>query len=366
MNNQKTPAALARRAATDEDYRRLGLRRSTVEPWEDGARTDNAPNTYEWWYFDAHLDGGGKLVVIWMNKLLAEQDKPLEPWFRFDLELPDGRKFSTLEKFPADSWAASPDGLDVGIAGNTLRGDLDELRISAASAGATVEVTMTPKVRAWRPETGHFYFGGGRDKLFAWLPAMPIGQVEVTYSVDGESTTVSGVGYHDHQWGNEPLPAIINDWYWGRGEAGPYSVIAFFITAAASYGYGTLPIFFLARHDEIVAADADKVRFETENVYTDEYTGKPVAGTHRYRYTDGDDEYIVEFVRDRDITQRRMIDDLTPERRKRAEDEGFNGAYIRFTGTLTIEKLHAGETVESFSEPSAIWELMYFGAPHAG
>jgi hypothetical protein len=65
-------------ANAPEDYERLGLT-STIEPWEDGARTDNSAGTYEWWYFDAHLTDGAKLVVAFMNKDIAEPQKPLSP-----------------------------------------------------------------------------------------------------------------------------------------------------------------------------------------------------------------------------------------------------------------------------------------------
>jgi hypothetical protein len=39
---------------------------------------------------------------------------------------------------------------------------------------------------------------------------------------------------------------------------------------------------------------------------------------------------------------------------------GFDGAYLRFVGDLTIERWTHGEMVESHSD-EAIWELMYFG-----
>jgi hypothetical protein len=58
--SEATSAAVI--AADEADYRRLGITRGLVEPWEDGARTDNRRGTYEWWYFDAHLDDGAKLV----------------------------------------------------------------------------------------------------------------------------------------------------------------------------------------------------------------------------------------------------------------------------------------------------------------
>ena len=39
---------------------------------------------------------------------------------------------------------------------------------------------------------------------------------------------------------------------------------------------------------------------------------------------------------------------------------GFDGGYLRFEGTATIEKLEDGKIVEKVSDP-AVWELMYFG-----
>ena len=40
---------------------------------------------------------------------------------------------------------------------------------------------------------------------------------------------------------------------------------------------------------------------------------------------------------------------------------GFDGSYLRFEGSATIEKLENGKVVESVTEESAVWELMYFG-----
>jgi hypothetical protein len=39
---------------------------------------------------------------------------------------------------------------------------------------------------------------------------------------------------------------------------------------------------------------------------------------------------------------------------------GFDGGYLRFEGTATIERIVEGEVAESASDP-AVWELMYFG-----
>ena len=83
------------------DYARFGLDPTTIALWEDGARTDNRPGTYEWWYFDAHLDDGAKLVVVFQNKDAVNPDQPLSPLLRLSLDLPDGRSFEKLISLPA-------------------------------------------------------------------------------------------------------------------------------------------------------------------------------------------------------------------------------------------------------------------------
>ena len=71
MSQRPVPTRLAVMANSSEDYARLGLSPTSIEPWEDGARTDDSAGTYEWWYFDAHLADGAKLVVVFMNKDIA-------------------------------------------------------------------------------------------------------------------------------------------------------------------------------------------------------------------------------------------------------------------------------------------------------
>ena len=40
---------------------------------------------------------------------------------------------------------------------------------------------------------------------------------------------------------------------------------------------------------------------------------------------------------------------------------GFEGSYLRFEGSATIERFENGAVVERVTEESAVWELMYFG-----
>src|SRR6202049_4872647 len=190
-------------------------------------------------------------------------------------------------------------------------------------------------------------FGADRMLEFAWLPAVPQGAVTVTYSVGDEQHQTTGVGYHDHNWGNVGLVKVVHDWYWARGQAGPYSVIASYITSTEEYEFEPIQIFMLARDNVLVGDDPTKVTFEREGVYTDEKTGKPVAATTRYTYRDGEDRYVVAFTRTHDLSVDRMIDTVKGVKRIAAKLAHFDGAYLRFVGDLEISRYQGGDLVET-------------------
>src|ERR1700737_3473051 len=115
---------LAVMANSPADYERLRLSPVSIAAWEDGARTDDSPGTYEWWYFDAHLADGAKLVIAFMNKDIAEPQKALSPLLRINLDLPDGRRFEKLAHFAPWAWSAKRDHADVRLGDNRFIGDL--------------------------------------------------------------------------------------------------------------------------------------------------------------------------------------------------------------------------------------------------
>ena len=103
------------------------------------------------------------------------------------------------------------------------------------------------------------------------------------------------------------------------------------------------------------------MRFTASDVAIDPYTGKPVAGTLVYDYHDGDTAYRVTFHREADLTRTRFVDTLPWGKALLARIAGFDGAYLRFGGTITLERFETGSLEESVSQRSGVWELMYFG-----
>jgi hypothetical protein len=250
---------------------------------------------------------------------------------------------------------------DVRIGTNHFVGDLHRYHITATIEDVSVDIELSGLVRAWRPKSGHLYFGAeGQGKLFAWLPSVPNGLASVRYQIGDEDHRASGSGYHDHNWGDVPMQTLIHNWYWARASAGPYTIIASYITATAAYGYETQIVYMLAKDGKIIADDDASVSFETDRVAVDGKTGKPVADLTRYTYHDSDVRYVVSFERQNTILQAILTERAPLLKRIIARLIGFDGAYHRFTGKVTVEKFENGARVECFDD-RAIWELMYFG-----
>ncbi len=353
-------------AATPADYQRYGIAKGEIAAWEDGFRTrPGGPGTFEWWYFDAVLDDGSTLVINFMFKDIRGGSgikQPARPVVTFELDRPDGTHVERA-LHAHDDFAFAADRCDVRVGASTFAGDLHTYRIHVDLEGVTADITLTGQVPPWRPETGHILFGDDRPHLFAWLPSVPQGTVQATLTVDGETRTLAGTGYHDHNWGDAAMPQLIHHWYWARAQAGGYCVIASDITAERKYGHTQVPIFMLAKDGKIVADDSSLVRFETTGEHPDPVTGKPVADTTVYDYdatARGGEHYRVTFRRENTIVQARMIESVKGPKRVLARIAGFDGAYMRFTGQVTVERIGSDPVPETVTAP-ALWELMYFG-----
>lgn len=351
----------ARLADRPEDLQRFGLG-AAIEAWEDGLRTDPAvPGQYEWWYFDAHLDNGAKLVVVFHTKNATAAGTGLSPRIQIDLDLPDGRTLNLSHAFEREGFHAATDHCEVWIGPNHFSGDLRQYTIIATVDDVTVEAHLTGQTEPWRPGAGHIFYGDDEQQYFAWLPSVPYGQVRVTYRVGTEApVTVRGNGYHDHNWGNVSLTSIINHWYWGRGAAGPYTFITAQIVSDKKFSYDPVTVFMLAEDGKVIADDQSRVTFAKSRVSGDPVTGKPVADDTSFTFDEGGpgSGYTVSYRREQTIVASKFVDGLSGMKKLAARLIGFDGAYLRFSGQITVER--TGPGAESVSAP-AIWELMYPG-----
>ena len=125
-------------------------------------------------------------------------------------------------------------------------------------------------------------------------------------------------------------------------------------------GVAELPIFMLAKGGKIIADDARKVRLHLEDEHADPTSGKPVANDVVYEYEDGPERYRVSYRRSETIVDDLLVKRVSGFKHLLAKLARFDGAYLRFTGNVQLERFVNGELVEDVSDPG-IWEMMYFG-----
>ena len=219
-----------------------------VQLWEDGARTDDANNQFEWWYFDAELDDGS-MVVAYFYKVHFLKD---QFFIGFNYTSPEKEDFFKLKYFKKNEVSFQSDSCAVLMNKNSFSGNLNDYNIVLNSDdfdGFGFNLNLKSLVSPYRPQDGIIKAG---SDYFAWLAAVPNGNVDGTITVRGEEKKIKGSGYHDHNWGNTPLQKLFKSWTWFRGKAGPYTVILAELNATESRGGFDIPILFVADENKVL------------------------------------------------------------------------------------------------------------------
>ena len=219
-----------------------------VQSWEDGARTDDSKNQFEWWYFDAELDDGS-LVVAYFYKVHFLKD---QYFIGFNYTSPQKEDFFRLKYFKSNEVSFQSDSCLVMMNKNLFAGNLNKYSIALDPDdfdGFGFNLNLQSLVGPYRPQDGIIQAG---DDYFAWLAAVPNGDVDGTITINGKEKKIKGSGYHDHNWGNTPLQKLFKSWTWFRGKAGPYTVILAELNAVESRGGFDIPILFVADENQVL------------------------------------------------------------------------------------------------------------------
>ena len=343
----------------ETNYEAVGLKKEVL-PFEDGLRTEAKTGSYEWWYFDTKLQGGGSLVIIYFTKPITSFKGKFEPYVLFDLTLPSGKGEIHKAFYPdGKGYSFSKDGCDVRIGECTCKGDLKTYELYCKDGETEAKVTIQGNVPSWRPYAGQIRFG--KKDYFAWLPSIPEGNMQATITHQGETRTFTGTGYHDHNWGNKLMFFLMHHWYWGRARIGDYTVVSSYITSNKQYSYAETPVFMVAKNGEILADDGlNCLKYEEKDYVFDETTQKHIAKTLVYDYEDGDKRYLITYKMDESVEKKDMKAELKTWQYPIVWAIGLRGAYHRVAGQATLEYYEKGELKERCEAP-AMWEQMYFG-----
>ncbi|MFX1561136.1 MAG: lipocalin-like domain-containing protein [Promethearchaeota archaeon] len=232
-----------------------------MDPEDDALHIEvGKKNQYEWWYFDAHLDGGYTLVAFFY----AAYPNPGPTSGKIGVELvllrPDGRKTQKFVKYDKSEFFASREKADVKIGNNYMRvdynkGDLPVYELHLDEGELAFDLTYTCEVKGWKPGNGFIHFHE-KDYL-TWI--VPFARASVKGTIrDGEQTmSVNGVGYHDHNWLNFSFQRIIEYWMWGRLYTDNFTVSFAFIQCNEKVDNHQIKVLLLAKGQEPILSTGD-------------------------------------------------------------------------------------------------------------
>lgn len=343
-------------------YEKLGLQKE-VEIWEDGIRTNGSKGSYEWWYFDAEYSNGFKVVVIFYTKDRFNINGPSNPIASIDITLPNGNSiYQTISGKKGEIITASTEKCDVNINDSSIKYVDGNYIINFICSDIEYNCVMKPTMPMWRPETGHVYFGDKRKKYFAWLVAVPSADVTTTLKVKDTTISMTGIGYHDHNWGNAAMEKLINHWYWCRANIDGYTVAVCDIVAEKKYNYSRIPLILLGKDGVIIDDDSKNTiiyRLEKED---HPITKKFIHNNLTFiQKTEAKPVYKVEFLRDHDITANNLINVLGYSKVKMLIRSlvGKIPTYLRSVGIVQLTILE--DSKKTIYEKEALWEQMFFG-----
>jgi hypothetical protein len=233
---------------------------SQLTPGDDALHIDmDRKGSYEWWYFDARLEGDYTVVVFFH----ASNPNPGIAG-RSGVELvvvrPNGERTQRFIQYERSRFLASRERPDVSVGDNYMkvagsRNGLPVYEIHVDEGDLRFDLTYTSGVQGWKPGDGVSHFGD--MGYFAWVVPFPRATVEGTVCIADQRLEAKGVGYHDHNWLDFQFPRIIDYWMWGRIYSETLTVCYAFIQCNEKMDNHAVKVLMAARNEEVVLSTGE-------------------------------------------------------------------------------------------------------------
>lgn len=239
---------------------------TTVAPSDNGAHPSTDKHAFEHWYFDAHLDDGRIVVAMLQTRELVHR----KPGVEIHVYSPDGKRREAVRQFTDADLAVATDRCDVRVGTNFARltGEEDGLpvyRVKVAEGDLGFDLTFAAEVPPWMPGRGQTSYND--REFFAWVVGAPRAKVAGTVTIDGETTTVAGRGYHDHNWGVGDMKRIIDKWYWGRLYTDDFTLVYAMVHTQKKYGHHWSQPVMIAHNGNVVVSNGEVEMTEGPTVF---------------------------------------------------------------------------------------------------
>lgn len=229
---------------------------------DDGFHGNGNRPFIEWWYFDAKLDQGYTFVLG-----IQVLDVFCKGIVTIRLTLYDDEVviIKNEERYPLNALDASSQIPSVSIAGKQLIfGTYDTQNnsfiytVTAEVPEGTFSLRFVGCSKGWKM---HQHSGDW------WAVVLPRATVSGSINLAGEELNITGVGYHDHNWGVDPLIVLRFGWFWGTCISSHYTITWAEICTTRMIHY---PILVLNENEAgYLNIPSETLWFSTENIQFD-------------------------------------------------------------------------------------------------
>jgi len=227
-----------------------------LRPEENAAHPLPPRRAFEHWYFDARLDNGWSVIGFLFVADMVTGKSGVE----LHLYQPNGVHYRTVRRYSAAEIRTSLTRCEVHIGDNYVveepgadQGAVFHLRLAAGDLA--FELTYRSLLPGWKPGAGLTRYGD--TDFLAWVVPAPRAAVTGTVRLGETATAVSGVGYHDHNWGVADLKRILWYWYWGRLYTDEVTLLYAVVQTGRRYGEACSTPLMLAYGDRIVLSTGE-------------------------------------------------------------------------------------------------------------
>jgi hypothetical protein len=304
---------------------------------KDNALHNTAGMIYEWWYLDAAFDNGYSTSFSWqvVTQDFIGKDRPTR-LVQFAIYDPSGKKTSVDAGFKPEEVTVSADICNVKMGDNQLKGSYPKWDVSFRQGDLGAQLTFESLAEGFKtPPDGVVYFSRQPEKYIGWVIAQPRAKVTGKLILNGKEIPVSGVGYHDHNWGNCSLKEMYNYWYWGRMYLPEYTFVYSVGQMVDALGKKPSSVIFAFKGPKLLEVSTE-ITVDASDFVLDPFTGakyprsvvlhpsgKAISGTVTHKL-------------------RNLVEALPPW----GAQPGDGHAYFRFLSDCDIDLVAAGDKIQ--------------------
>ncbi len=209
-----------------------------ISDYAKDTRTEKPiPGSYEWWYFDAVDENGYSIVVIFYEgnpfskryiQALSEKSNHLAnnyPAISISVYKDGKPLFYSFEETDAAFAEFGSEKISGRVGGNNFTGSREGDSVSyllelnqSLPNGESISGELLYLSDSASRITGSD-FNQQSSNTHVWNLILPKCKVSGNLKIDSpksEAISFNGKGYHDHNFGSEPMKDTFDEWYWGR------------------------------------------------------------------------------------------------------------------------------------------------------